>query len=169
MLTCDGLLQLREERKKEVEEHVKSIEAILKENRVAGLDSDAEDAEGGSDKSGDEWDGIDDAAAAAPETTLEPVDHEEEYIDEDLYTTVKVEAVSIDRDGLHNKAELEAADEVDEEKDRQKQKGPAAAAAGKKGKNDEPRKRKKKFRYESKLERSLTARKNKAKKARPAA
>lgn len=96
------------------------------------------------------------------------MDHEEEYIDEDLYTTVKVEAVSVDRDGLHNKAELEAADgEEDEDRLKQLKQG-AGAEAAKKGKRDEPKRKKKKFRYESKLQRSLTNRKNKAKKARPA-
>ncbi|KUI63934.1 Ribosomal RNA-processing protein 17 [Cytospora mali] len=158
--------QIREERKKEVEDHVKNVEAILKESRVAGLGSDEEEAEEGeSDKEDDEWDGIDDAA---PAPALEPVDHEEEYIDEDLYTTVKVEAVSVDRDGLHNKAELEAQGEDGEEEDQKKQKGAVGSnAAGKKGRNDEPKRKKKKFRYESKLERSLTNRKNKARKARP--
>ncbi|ROW09011.1 hypothetical protein VMCG_02687 [Cytospora schulzeri] len=157
--------QIREERRKEVEDHVKTVESMLKESRVAGLGSDEEAESGDSDKSEDEWDGLEDAE---PAPALEPVDHEEEYIDEDLYTTVKIEAVSVDRDGLHNKAELEAADEEGEEKDRKKRQGAAgSAASSKKGRNDDPRKKKKKFRYESKLERSLSARKNKARKARP--
>ena len=145
------------------------MEAMLKESRVAGLGSGEEDSEArDSDEEGDEWGGLDDAETApAPEPELEPVDHEEEYIDEDLYTTVKIEAVSVDRDGLHNKAELEAVGE-DEDGDRQKQREAAALVAAKKAKKDEPKRKKKKFRYESKLERSLANRKNKARKARPA-
>lgn len=139
---------------------------MLKESRVAGLGSDEEPESGDSDKEGDdEWDGLDNAA---PAPALEPVDHEEEYIDEDLYTTVKVEAVSVDRDGLHNKAELEAADEEDEEDNRKKWEGASSRAASKKkARFEDQGKKKKKFRYESKLERSLSARKNKARKARP--
>lgn len=139
--------QIREERRKEVEDHVKTIETILKESRVAGLGSDEEAETGDSEKSGDEWGGLEDAE---PAPALEPVDHEEEYIDEDLYTTVKVEAVSVDRDGLHNKAELEAADEEGEEEDRKKRQGAGSAAAGKKGRSDDPKRKKKKFRYEPK-------------------
>lgn len=134
----------------------------MKEAQVAGLGSGDEEGGTGSDsekgEQADEWGGIEDSA---PTPTLEPVDHEEEYVDEDLYTTVKIEAVSVDRDGLHNKAELEAGESDDEsKKDNQ-------AAADKKGRNDLPKKKKKKFRYESKLDRQLTNRKNKARKARP--
>lgn len=134
----------------------------MKEAQVAGLGSDDEEegAGSGSEKGDqdDEWGGIEDSA---PAPTLEPVDHEEEYIDEDVYTTVKIEAVSVDRDGLHNKAELEA----EESEDGEGKKGDQAAA-DKKGRNDLPKKKKKKFRYESKLDRQLTNRKNKARKAR---
>ncbi|POS81576.1 hypothetical protein DHEL01_v200014 [Diaporthe helianthi] len=159
--------QLREDRKKQMEEHVKSIEAIIKGSKVAGLGSDQEDsATGDSDEDKDEWNGFDEAPEAP---ALEAVDHEEEYIDEDLYTTVKVEAVSVDRDGLHNKAELEAAGEDSDQ-------GRAADGAESehandttpsKGRKDVPNKKKKKFRYETKVVRQLENRKNKARKSRP--
>lgn len=147
---------------------MKNVEAILKEAQVAGLGSGDEEEAAGSDagkgEQDDEWGGIEDPAPApAPAPTLEPVDHEEEYIDEDLYTTVKIEAVSVDRDGLHNKAELEAEDSDDEEGQKAVD---AKASADKKGRNDLPKKKKKKFRYESKLDRQLTNRKNKARKAK---
>lgn len=140
---------------------------MLKEAQVAGLGSGDEDegSDSNSEKGGkddDEWGGIEDPP---PAPTLEPVDHEEEYIDEDLYTTVKIEAVSVDRDGLHNKAELEAEDSDDEDG-----KGGSEAAskgAEAKDRNDLPKKKKKKFRYESKFDRQVTNRKNKARKGRP--
>lgn len=138
------------------------MEAMLKEAQVAGLGSEDEKENSGSDseEKDEEWGGIEDSA---PAPTLEPVDHEEEYIDEDLYTTVKIEAVSVDRDGLHNKAELEAEDSDDERKREAEAK---ASADKKKGRDDQTKKKKKKFRYESKLDRQLTNRKNKARKAR---
>lgn len=96
------------------------------------------------------------------------MDHEEEYIDEDLYTTVKVEAVSVDRDGLHNKSELEAAGEDSDEgsaADGAESKH-ATDATSNKGRKDAPKKKKKKFRYETKVVRQLEARKSKARKSR---
>lgn len=134
------------------------MEAMLRESRVAGLGPDAgSDAEAEDDDK--EWDGIEDA----PPPALEPVDHEEEYIDEDLYTTVKVEAVSVDRDGLHNKKEVEAADEAEEDKHNIKR--TPAAARPVKERNPHWDKKKKKFKYESKMERSLGNRKIKQKNA----
>lgn len=152
-------LQIRDERKQAVEDHVKNVEAMLKEAQVAGLGSGDEQTETGDD---DEWGGFDDAA---PTPALEPVDHEEEYIDEDLYTTVKIEAVSVDRDGLHNKAELEGEGEEDDNKADGKRMEPKESG-DKKARHDHPKTKKKKFRYESKSTRQATERKNKAKKAR---
>ncbi|KAK2602552.1 hypothetical protein N8I77_009070 [Diaporthe amygdali] len=158
--------QLREDRKKQVEEHVKNIEAIMKGSQVAGLGSDQEGSEnGGSDKDGDEWEGFDEAPQAP---ALEAVDHEEEYIDEDLYTTVKVEAVSVDRDGLHNKAELEAVHGDDDEDSTQEDKESKNAkdATTNEGRKGLPKKKKKKFRYETKIVRQLADKKNRARKSR---
>ncbi|KAG6356550.1 hypothetical protein INS49_014423 [Diaporthe citri] len=158
--------QLREDRKKQVEEHVKNIEAIMKGSRVAGLGSDQEESEtDGSDKVEDDWNGFDEA----PQTpALEAVDHEEEYIDEDLYTTVKVEAVRVDRDGLHNKSELEAVDDDSDEHSAADDMGSknAKGATSSEGRKDHPKKKKKKFRYETKVVRQMTNRKNKARKSR---
>lgn len=138
----------------------------MKGSKVAGLGSDQGDSEtDGSDKDEDEWNGIDEA----PETpALEAVDHEEEYIDEDLYTTVKVEAVSVDRDGLHNKTELEAAEDDSDEHsaaDGTESNNAKGATSGE-GRKGLPKKKKKKFRYETKVVRQMTNRKNKAKKSR---
>lgn len=138
----------------------------MKGSKVAGLGSEKGDSEtDGSDKDEDEWNGVDEA----PEKpALEAVDHEEEYIDEDLYTTVKVEAVSVDRDGLHNKMELEAAEDDSDEHsaaDDTESKN-AKGATSSEGRKGLPKKKKKKFRYETKVVRQMTNRKNKAKKSR---
>lgn len=135
---------------------------MLKESKVAGLGSDQEE-ETGDDE---EWAGIEDAEeTAAPAPELQPVDHEEEYIDEDLYTTVKIEAVSIDRDGLHNKAELE--DDAEDEVAAEKRRKAEAEAKAKKPKRDHPTKKKRKFKYESKFDRQATNRKNNKRKGPP--
>ncbi|KAF2962993.1 hypothetical protein GQX73_g10588 [Xylaria multiplex] len=89
--------QLREDRKREVEEHVQSVNEALKQAAQAGYikgdddDEEEEEEEGESSEDGaaEEWGGFRDA-----------VDHEEEYVDEDRYTTVTVESVSVSRDGL---------------------------------------------------------------------
>lgn len=133
----------------------------MKGSRVAGLGSETD----GSDEDEDEWNGFDETPQAP---ALEAVDHEEEYIDEDLYTTVKVEAVSVDRDGLHNKTELEAEDDESDEhsaEDDTKSKN-AKDATSSEGRKGLPKKKKKKFRYETKVVRQMTNRKNKAKKSR---
>ncbi|KAK0626851.1 nucleolar protein 12-domain-containing protein [Immersiella caudata] len=144
--------QLREERRREVEEHVQSVNQIFLEAQKAGTEG---HEEGGSDS--DEWKGLDDEVPEAP------IDMEEEYIDEDRYTTVTVEAVSVNRDGLHKPgaASVDGADESsrrDVKQEDNTEKGP--------GKKEWPKKKKKTFRYETKEERRITQRREKAKKGR---
>ncbi|KAF5631392.1 nucleolar 12 [Fusarium sp. NRRL 52700] len=139
--------QIREERKRDVEEHVQTVNRLLQESEAAGAVEQESDEEDG------EWDGFPDQ----PE--LDIVDHEEEYIDEDRYTTVTVESVSVTRDGLH-KPQVDDKDneedkKVEEPKDDQKAKT-----------RREPKKKKKKFRYETKFERQLTDKKQRIKKAK---
>ncbi|KAL3418216.1 nucleolar protein nop25 [Phlyctema vagabunda] len=134
--------QLREERKQELEEHVEAVNALLKDINTPGESI-------GSD--GEEWGGIED------DVVVEPViDHEEEYIDEDRYTTVTVEAVDVSKDGLHKI--------IDEDSDETaKVERPREEVKEEKGKKVWPKKpRKQKFRYESKAERRFTRGKQKA-------
>lgn len=129
-----------------MEDHVNTVNKLLRESEVAGgveQDSDEESA--------DEWDGIPD------QPDLDIVDHEEEYIDEDRYTTVTVESVSVSRDGLY-KPQVEQ----DNEDDGEKKETEEAEAKGA-SKPEWPKKKKKKFRYESKIERKLTEVKRKIK------
>lgn len=138
---------MRSERKQELEEHVAAVNALLEEQNVDFRKVFAEDGSDG------EWDGIQDDDTPA----LDPIDHEEEYIDEDKYTTVTIEEVDVDKDGIHTKSEEEKAAEA---------KKRAAEAAAKKAQDEAanklkqrkqwPKKEKKApFRYESKIERKL--------------
>ncbi|KAH6850725.1 nucleolar protein 12-domain-containing protein [Chaetomium sp. MPI-CAGE-AT-0009] len=141
--------QIREDRKQAVEDHVQAINKILREAEHAGT------GEVDQNESGDEWGGLSDTDI--PEA---PIDLEEEYIDEDKYTTVTVEAVSVDRDGLH-KPELEKpSEEVKSERE-----GAGAEEDLKKGSKrpKDPTKKKKKFRYENKFDRAVEARKQRSK------
>ena len=98
------------------------------------------------DSTDEEWDGFPD------KPDLEIIDHEEEYIDEDRYTTVTVESVSVTRDGL-NRPEQPGEDDEESEDGKDKE---AEGNASKTDGPPKPKKRKKKFRYENKFERNLT-------------
>jgi ribosomal RNA-processing protein 17 len=148
-------LQIREERRQAVEEHVKTVHQILREAQSAGTAGRSED----NDDSDDEWNGLDDDVVPEP-----PIDIEEEYIDEDRFTTVTVEAVNVDRDGLH-KPGAEVEEDATSGKDVKDTND--SNLSSKTGAKEWPKKKKKKsFRYETKLERRLTERKQKAKRDR---
>jgi ribosomal RNA-processing protein 17 len=139
---------LREERKKELEEHVNAVNALLQ---------DVEGGIGGGEGSEEEdvWGGIEDEGDTAVKA-VEVLDHEEEYVDEDRYTTVTVEAVNVSKEGLQKVAD----DDSDPEKEVEYAKPAEKEETGKK---KWPKKeRKKKFRYESKAERKVTRGKQKA-------
>ncbi|KAM5342722.1 hypothetical protein ACJ41O_013688 [Fusarium nematophilum] len=143
--------QIREERRREVEEHVQTVNKLLQESEVAGaVEQESEE------EASDEWDGFPD------QPNLDIVDHEEEYIDEDRYTTVAVESVSVTRDGLHKPK----VDESEDEDDKKDQADDTKDAKTDNSRQERPKKKKKKFRYESKFDRQLTDRKQRAKKAR---
>ncbi|OTA61132.1 hypothetical protein K449DRAFT_465840 [Hypoxylon sp. EC38] len=144
--------QLREDRKREVEEHVQNVNAILKQAQEAGYVGGEETSE----EEADEWGGFQDTPA------LEPVDHEEEYIDEERYTTVTVESVHVSKDGLSSsKPEEDSSEEGEETAKEGSQHHP-----GNMEKNRLPKKKKPKFRYETKAERQVNQRKQKSSKSR---
>lgn len=98
----------------------------------------------------EDWGGIEDDREG------EVVDHEEEYVDEDRYTTVTVEAVEVSKEGLQR-----IADDADSEPTEDVEVKPAKKESH--GKKTWPKKeKKKKFRYESKAERKITRSKQKA-------
>lgn len=157
-------LQLRQQRKEDLERHVAEVNRMLRQANP--------DLESSSDDEG-EWNGIEDGDGGQ---TQEVVDHEEEYVDEDKYTTVTVETVDIDRDGFKTKRTWDEdgdEDQEDEEDEEGREAGKEAEgkvkAKGKrvwtaeKPKSDKPKRKKKKFRYESKTERKVTRDKQKAK------
>lgn len=96
------------------------------------------------------WDGI-----AEPPM----VDDEVEFVDEDRYTTVTVEAVQVSRDGLHKITQEDEMDGNGSDTPTAARAPPSADQHGKriwtKERPGGPKK-KKKFRYESKAERKVT-------------
>jgi ribosomal RNA-processing protein 17 len=81
------------------------------------------------------------------------IDHQEEYIDEDRYTTVTIEAVDVSKEGLQ-KVE-------DDPVDTGETVYPPKLADENKKKKWPKKEKKKKFRYESKAERKATRTKQK--------
>lgn len=96
------------------------------------------------------WDGI-------AETPM--VDNEVEFVDEDRYTTVTVEAVQVSRDGLHKITQEDETDSKGSDTPTAARAPPSTNQHGKriwtKERPGGPKK-KKKFRYESKAERKVT-------------
>lgn len=159
---ADGV-QLRQQRKADLEQHVAEVNRLLKKadpNAASASDDDADE-----DDSEEEWNGI--------EEKQEVVDHEEEYVDEDKYTTVTVETVDIDRDGFRKRKEIGEEDESDEAEEdapvdkvgstEEKQAHGKRVWTKEKPKTDKRKKKKKKFRYESKADRKATRDKQKMK------
>ena len=146
---------MREERKADLERHVAEVNALLApaDDIIVGGNGFNSDEE--------EWSGLE-------EVEPPPVDHEAEYIDEDKYTTVTVEAMDVSKEGLF-KAQLDE----DENKQKEPEETENTASAEKDGESknkkrtwtkDKPkdkdkakaRKKKRNFRYESKAERRVT-------------
>jgi ribosomal RNA-processing protein 17 len=149
---------MRDERKRAVEEHVETVNRLLKEARKAGTS----DTESENDSDDNEFGGFEDEP-------IQPVDLEEEYIDEDRYTTVTIEAVNVDRDGMHKPDAEDDGEDGDSDKDGggKGAEGAKSGNAPEKSKKEWPKKpRKKKFRYGTKIERKLTEVKRKVKAAK---
>lgn len=165
MLTV--ILQLRDGRKADLMKHVQEVNATLKRpNEDPEPQSDSVQGED------EQWDGI-----TEPPTT----NHEAEYVDDDRFTTVTVEAVDISREGFHKVAEEADSEDADGEGDGpQKVEDPRSgergdqeqASSGKrkwtKKRPGGPRKKKKKFRYESKVERKVTRHKERSRNSKQA-
>ncbi|KAF6227419.1 hypothetical protein HO133_008863 [Letharia lupina] len=148
---------LREGRKADLEKHVQAVNSMIREADGVASDSSEEGVEG----EGELWDGIKD--------NHDPlVDHEDEYMDDDRFTTVTVEAVDVSKDGLQkaiqdaeNEGEASGTDRPDgKPQGTTALQGRTGSEKGKRVWTKEapsgPRKRKKKFRYENKAERKAT-------------
>ncbi|KAK5050805.1 hypothetical protein LTR84_003364 [Exophiala bonariae] len=145
--------QIREERKADLERHVREVNALLAPATAALDNGDDEGSESA-------WSGIEDLEPP-------PIDHEAEYIDEDKYTTVTVEAMDVSRDGLFKAEQEDAKGDEEGSADR-----PAELTTEQKRKwtKDKPKdgahkvkKKKRNFRYESKAERKATRSKERSK------
>jgi ribosomal RNA-processing protein 17 len=142
-----NVVQLRAERKVDLEKHVEEVNRL-----VAQANGDLDASLGMADSSDDDEEEF--TGFAEPE----PVNQEDEYIDEDKYTTVTVESVNISKAGLSRPGE-DTAEEAAAQKHKEEKE--AEAAQSKKRvwtkewpkNNDRPKKKKIKFRYETKLER----------------
>ncbi|EKV05568.1 Protein required for cell viability Rrp17, putative [Penicillium digitatum] len=149
--------KIREDRKKDFEQAMAEHKAVLK--RMKEDAGDLGEMEG--EKEEEDWEGIEEPPA---------VDYEAEYIDEDKYTTVTVEEMDASREGL-----LKAAKGEDSENEEEK-KYPVESEADTKAKKRKPRsaaseaarKKKRNFRYETKVERRQTMLKQRSVKAKKA-
>ncbi|KAH3954743.1 hypothetical protein HBI56_039150 [Parastagonospora nodorum] len=164
--------ELRQQRKIDLEKHVEEVNRLVKQanGEITGLT----DAESGSEDEDDDDDEEEFTGFQDPE----PINQEDEYIDEDKYTTVTIESVNISRDGFSKPGEDD--DDAVTKKVDAKEDGEVVGKDGKKEiQRDEngkriwtkerprtewPKKKKKKFRYESKADRKVTRYKEGAKK-----
>jgi ribosomal RNA-processing protein 17 len=131
-------------------------EALKKAAHAGYIDSEEGESD---DDATEEWGGFQDMPAPT-----DRIDHEEEYIDEDRYTTVTVESVNVTKDGL-------TSSRLDEEESagggqKAAEKNAQAQPEKKSNRDQHAKKRKQKFRYETKLERQITNIKQKAKNRR---
>lgn len=134
-----------------MQEHVETVNRMLRESgAVAALPS---DEPGPEPEPEPEWDGFPD------KPRLDIVDHEQEYIDEDRYTTVTVESVSVSRQGLSRPQ----GDDSDEADDVEAARPSGDVEEARKRGARPAKKRKKTFRYENKIERQLTNSRQRAK------
>lgn len=133
---------MRKQRKEDLEKHVSEVNRLV---RQANPDLSSADEASGTDSDGeeDQWNGI-------PDAIPEDINQEDEYIDEDKYTTVTIETVGIskhgfERGGKGGDSDGEGGDEDGEKKKR--------VWTKEKPKTAKPKKKKIKFRYETKAER----------------
>jgi ribosomal RNA-processing protein 17 len=144
---------MRKQRKQQLEEHVEAINTALRKS--VGHYSSDESEEGG------EWEGFDDPP---------DVNYQDEYVDEDKYTTVTVETVGISREGFVSSGHDAGSDEKEDvtvirkkTNESEEAKSQKRAEQGRKVKEKRPKKKKKKFTYESKVDRKVTRMKERSK------
>lgn len=153
--------ELRQQRKVDLEKHVEEVNRLVKQanGNISGLGHMSADEDSSND------DDDNDEEEEEPFQEPEPINQEDEYVDEDKYTTVTIESVGISKAGFSRPG--------DEDEDG-KQKGDDGGGGEKKPekrvwtkawpKTDKPKKKKIKFRYETKLERKAERMKQGAKK-----
>ncbi|KXT13152.1 hypothetical protein AC579_5619 [Pseudocercospora musae] len=146
---------LREQKKQEVEEHVQAVnEELKKQNALINSD----EGEG-------DFEGFDETITKGEGAVEEVLPSDEEYVDEDKYTTVTVEPMGeSDAEDGQEEAEGINAPAVTKPEPPAKKKRP-----WQKDGEDKKKVKKKKFRYESKSERAVTRQKQKSRNSKAAA
>ncbi|KAJ8104548.1 hypothetical protein OPT61_g10698 [Boeremia exigua] len=138
--------ELRQQRKADLEKHVSETNRLMRlangdipEESSSDSDTDPETGE-------PTFAGFDD-----------PINHEDEYIDEDKYTTVTVETVGINRGGFSRPGEEEAEVRAEREarEEREKEEKKKRVWTKERPRSERPKKKKVKFRYETKAERKV--------------
>jgi len=143
--------EMRKQRKQQLEEHVEAINAALRKS-VGHYSDESEEAA--------EWEGFDNPP---------DVHYQNEYVDEDKYTSVTVETVGISREGFVSSGQDAGSDEegnlavkLKKTNEGEEPGPPKHAEHGRKVKERRPKK-KKKFAYESKVDRKVTRMKERSK------
>ncbi|KAJ9602417.1 hypothetical protein H2200_012959 [Cladophialophora chaetospira] len=158
----EGRKQLRDHRKAELERHVDEVNAMLRPVTAVETEEDDKDEK----DSDDDWEGT-----AEPLPT--PIDHEAEYVDEEKYTTVTVEAMDVSKEGLSS-AQEDGNENDSDKHDNATMETPSSEKPKRQWTKDKPkdgeRKRKKKrnFRYESKVDRKAARSRQKSRNSKQA-
>ncbi|KAF2265676.1 hypothetical protein CC78DRAFT_418802, partial [Lojkania enalia] len=139
--------EMRQKRKEDLEKHVSEVNTLL---RKANPDlSDPDKTESGKDEGEEEFQGFDEF--------IEDINREDEYIDEDKYTTVTIESVGISKEGFEKAQDGDAENEEGRENGTENMNGEDGTKkriwTKERPKADRPKKKKKQFRYETKAER----------------
>ncbi|KAL1591591.1 hypothetical protein SLS60_011841 [Paraconiothyrium brasiliense] len=130
--------EIRKQRKEDLEKHVEEVNRLVRQANGDLSEGSGED-EG---PENEEWSGIAEPAVPTPSTT--DINEEEEFVDEDKFTTVTIESVGISKHGFEKRGGDEEADEAKKDKRVWTKEPP---------KSNKPKKKKIKFRYETKTER----------------
>lgn len=147
--------QVRKQRKEDLQKHVDEVNRLVRQ-----ANGDLEEAgEEDEDSAEEEWDGI--SQPPAPVPAAMDINEEEEFVDEDKYTTVTIESVGISKHGFETRG---SKDEAEAEEAKEKR-----VWTKERPKTNKPKKKKIKFRYETKTERKVERVKQGLKKKKMAA
>ncbi|KAJ4311840.1 hypothetical protein N0V94_007746 [Neodidymelliopsis sp. IMI 364377] len=156
--------ELRQQRKTDLEKHVEETNRLMRQ-----ANGDITEAEDSSSSDGEDGDG-DDGDDSVFKGFDDPINQQDEYIDEDKYTTVTVETVNINRVGFSRPGEEEAEirKEREEREAKELEEKKKRVWTKERPRTDRPKKKKVKFRYETKVERKMERMKQGAKKRKAA-
>lgn len=146
--------QVRKQRKEDLEKHVEEVNRLVRQANGDLSEAGEEDE----DSENEEWNGI--VEPQAPTPSAMDINEEEEFVDEDKYTTITIESVGISKHGFEKRGGNEEAEE--EKKDKR-------VWTKERPKSNKPKKKKIKFRYETKTERKVERVKQGLKKKKMAA